>query len=52
MRPDSTIARKSETVRGAKKNKTRVTVFVTVNSDGSDKRGAWLINKSKTPIAF
>jgi len=52
MRPDSTIARKGETVRGAKKNKTRVTVFVTVNSDGSDKRRAWLINKSKTPVAF
>ena len=52
MQPDSTIARKSETVRGAKKNKTQVTVFVTVNSDGSDKRRAWLINKSKTLVAF
>jgi len=37
MRPDSTIGRKGDTIRGTKKIKTRVTVFVTVNSDSSDK---------------
>jgi len=52
MRPDSTIGRKGDTIWGTKKIKTRVTVFVTVNSDGSDKQQAWLINKSKTPVTF
>jgi len=52
MRPDTTIARKGKVARGSKKNKTRVTVFVTVNADGSDKRRAILVNKSKNPIAF
>jgi len=52
MRPYTTIARKGKVARGSKKNKSRVTVFVTVIPDGSDKRRAILVNKSKNPIAF
>ena len=52
MRPDITIAWKGKVLRDSKKNKTRVTVFVTVNADGSDKRQAILVNKSKNLIAF
>ena len=35
-----------------KKNKTQVTVFATVNADGSDKRRLIFINESRTPVAF
>jgi len=52
MQPDTMITRKGKVVHGSKQNKTRVTVFVTVNADGSDKRRPMLINKSKYPIAF
>ncbi|RPA91727.1 hypothetical protein L873DRAFT_1848123 [Choiromyces venosus 120613-1] len=52
MRLDTTIAQKGKVIRGSKKNKTRITVFLTVNVNGSDKHQAMLINKSKTPIAF
>ena len=52
MCPDTTIAQKGKVVHGSKKNKTRVTVFVTVNADGSDKLRPMLINKSKFSIAF
>ena len=52
MRPDTTIARKGKVVRGSKKKKTCITVFVTLNADGSDKRRLMLINKSKHPIVF
>jgi len=38
MRPDTTIAQKGKVARVSKKNKTQVTVLVTVNADGSDKR--------------
>ncbi|KAG0644770.1 hypothetical protein HOY80DRAFT_996659 [Tuber brumale] len=34
MRPDSTIARKNETIRGAKKNKTSVTMHLTNSEPG------------------
>lgn len=51
MRPDTTIALKKSCTR-VKKNKTRVTVFVTVNADGSDKRRVMLIKKSETPVCF
>jgi len=50
--PDTTIAQKGKVVSGSKKNKTWVTVFVTVNADGSGKHRLMLINKSKYPIAF
>jgi hypothetical protein len=52
MRPDTTIAFRAIAPRGAKKNKTRVTVLATVNANGSDKRKLLLINRSKVPRAF
>lgn len=52
MRLDTTIGLKGKIVRGTQKNKTRVTVLVTANADGSEKRQAMIINKSKTPVCF
>lgn len=52
MKSVITIEVKGKIVHGRKKNKTRVTVFVTVNADGLNKRKATLINKSETPVCF
>ena len=50
---DTTIlVQKGKVAQGSKKNKTWVTVFVTVNADGSDKHRALLVNKFQNPIAF
>jgi len=50
--PDHTICREQETPRGKKRQKLRISVFLTVNGDGSDKRKAMVIGRAATPNAF
>lgn len=50
MAPTSTIAR--DEVEGLKKDKTRLTVALTANADGTDKRELFIIGKSERPRCF
>jgi len=50
--PDHTICREQETPRGKRRQKLRISVFLTVNGDGSDKRKAMVIGRAATPNAF
>ena len=50
MAPTVTIAR--DQVEGLKKDKTRLTVALTANADGTDKRDLFIIGKSERPRCF
>lgn len=47
--PDATLTFKDDKVSGGKKQKTRVTVLLACNMDGSEKRRPLIIGKSKKP---
>jgi len=49
--PENTTGRKEE-VRGTKKTKQRISVFLTCNADGSEKLEAMVIGRAATPVAF
>ena len=51
LRPENTISRRQE-VRGTKKNKRRISVFLVTNADGSKKLDLIVIGCAKTPQAF
>lgn len=50
LAPDKTIAQRQ--VEGSKKSKTRVTVALMCNADGSDKREPFIIGHAKKPRCF
>lgn len=50
--PSKTLAFKGEKCMGGKKSKNRLTVLMTANMDGSDKRKLLLIGKSLKPRCF
>ncbi|XP_061175614.1 tigger transposable element-derived protein 6-like [Saccostrea echinata] len=50
--PDGTLTFKKDKLAGSKKAKDRVTVLVTVNMTGTDKRRLLVIGKSKDPRCF
>ena len=52
LQPDRTICRSDESPRGKKKQKLRITVFLTVNAYGSEKTKAIVIERAHTPDAF
>ena len=47
--PDHTICREQDTPRGTKRQKLRISVFLTVNADGSEKRKPMVIGRAATP---
>jgi len=49
--PENTTGRREE-VRGTKKTKQRISVFLTCNADGSEKLEAMVIGRAATPVAF
>jgi hypothetical protein len=49
--PKSTLAQGFDDGAGAKEDKSRITLLLSVNGDGSE-RSVWVIGKSKTPRGF
>ena len=47
--PDSTLSFLTDKLSGSKRAKSRITVLVTANMDGSDKHPLLVIGKSKEP---
>lgn len=52
MMPDKTLALKDEDHKGTKKNKSRITVMIGCNADGSEKLKLLIIGKNKSPRSF
>jgi hypothetical protein len=50
--PDSTLTQKTEQLCGGKKAKDRITVMVTYNMTGTDRRCLLVIGKSRNPRCF
>jgi len=50
MIPERTLA--TAPVQGSKKDKSRITIFPTVNADGSHRLDSWVLGKSAVPRCF